>query len=212
MSNANKTLTNRRDFFVGTNDTITSIDVDVNKVGITSSFVQYKHENGESYMVLEEAVNVETSNFFTFGAGYKVLATITYSCKPCDRINGNMVDIKEIVENMGAGFFKVDGLNERARDNTDLSNRIIISTHDREVADAATATYLGQWKGNSTIGFHIDLDAPSAYSGFEALCEVLNQIGYNPNNAFTDEVLDKLRADIKAKAIAYVNQPHSELA
>lgn len=212
MPNSNKTLTNRRDFFLGTNDTITSVDVNVTKVGITSSLVQHKYENGESYMVLEELVNIETNNFFTFGAGYRVLASITYSCKPCDRINGNMVDIKEIVENMGAGFFKVEGLNKHARGNNDLSNRIIISTHERDVADAATVTYLGQWKGNTTTGFHINLDASAAYLGFEALVEGLNQIGYNPNNAFTDEVLDKLRADIKAKAVAYVNQSYSEIA
>lgn len=193
------------DFFAGTNDSITLIDVQTYKIGFETTLNKHYLNPEGTELLLQERVNVSSSVSLAFGAGYKMGFDVTYSCKPYDQIVGSQVGMKELLEGLEDGEFVFLGLEDSTPQDNELVDDVWMKLEDARLADIAEKVYLGTLLDD---GSTLDLSESDAFYAIATLSDVLNNRNHYPDTGFTVELTNQIRAAIKASALNEVAKPH----
>lgn len=205
-------LKSRIDFFAGTNDKITLIDVQTNHIGFEASLGRHYVNSNDTELFLQNRVNINASVNLMFDAGYKLNFDVTYSCKPTDQIVSSRTSMKDLLEGLDDGGFVFSALeldDATPQDNT-LADNLQMQVNNMALVEVAERLHFGFIGDESDEGVILELSERDAYSAASTLTDVLNgREGYD-NTGFTAELLSELKDAIKKSALETLEKPYSE--
>lgn len=194
------------DIALGANMPITVKSIDVDGVELSTSIgSRFEGNDDTPLLVCDTTIDIMVDLKLAFAAGFNIDCAIAYSSMPIGHSNKSGVNFADVIELIEGGIFKFESLNDHLADN--IHENLVILSGDAHALKCMAQLKIGSFEKSFGSGDTcVVLEEKHAFTVVSLLDNLLNGTGTHTNTLFTKELRESISAQVRQKAIQFLNQ------